>query len=123
MARVLVVDDDSDVRLLVSRKLEKEFEIETAQAVSGHSSAEVLLQSHFDLVVSDVQMPDGSGLWLHAFMKQWMPDVPLILFTSIAVAEMPAQDNVLRATVSKWEFPSLIDAIHRLGKFHEKKPV
>lgn len=122
MARVLVVDDDSDVRLLVSRKLEKEFEIETAQAVSGHSSAEALFQSHFDLVVSDVQMPDGSGLWLHAFMKQWIPDVPLILFTALKRDEMPTDDHVLKATVSKLELPSLIDAIHRLGIFHDKKP-
>jgi DNA-binding NtrC family response regulator len=118
MSTFLIVDDDCDLRLLISRKLENEFNAETTLAHSGRSSAEMLLSKHFNLVVSDFRMPDGSGAWLHDFMKNQTPEIPLILFSSCSRDELPSEDTVLKARISKSNVTALVAAIHSLGVGH-----
>ncbi len=61
--KILVVDDEDDLReLLVS-----EFEFhgfEVLSADSGNSAIAVLEREKVDLVLSDVRMPNGNGVWL-----------------------------------------------------------
>ncbi len=61
MPRVLLVEDDIDVRPLLEHiLLEAEFEV---TAVESLTNALALLDKQpFDLVVTDVNLPDGSGL-------------------------------------------------------------
>jgi DNA-binding NtrC family response regulator len=62
MARILVVDDEEDVRSALKRRLEREgYEVSTAGG-SGEA-AEALRSSGFDIVVTDMSMEQGdSGL-------------------------------------------------------------
>ena len=61
MPRILLVEDDIDVRPLLEHiLLEAEFEV---TAVESLTNALALLDKQpFDLVVTDVNLPDGSGL-------------------------------------------------------------
>jgi len=61
MARILLVEDDPDVRPLLEHILLSErFEVTAAESVAV---ATMLLASQpFDLVICDVNLPDGSGL-------------------------------------------------------------
>jgi two-component system, cell cycle response regulator CpdR len=65
MARVLVVDDDEGIRGIVSRMLSRQHVVDTAE--NGAIALDMLAESTFDLVISDVQMPvmDGEALLLH----------------------------------------------------------
>ena len=65
MARVLVVDDDEGIRGIVSRMLSRQHRVDTAE--NGAIAVNMLAESTYDLVVSDVQMPvmDGEALLLH----------------------------------------------------------
>ncbi len=65
MARVLVVDDDEGIRGIVSRILSRHHVVETAE--NGAVALDMLAESTFDLVLSDMQMPvmDGEALLLH----------------------------------------------------------
>jgi len=65
MARVLVVDDDEGIRGIVSRILSRQHRVETAE--NGAIALDMLAESTFDLVISDMQMPvmDGEALLLH----------------------------------------------------------
>jgi DNA-binding NtrC family response regulator len=61
--KVLVVDDERGIRLLLSEALSSEgFEVRSAK--DGQESLEVLKKEHFDLVVTDINMPrlDGVGM-------------------------------------------------------------
>src|SRR5260370_38155672 len=59
--RVLVVDDDSLLRKLVTEQLRKG-EFEAAPAASGQQALKALQDKDYDVVLMDVLMPDLSGL-------------------------------------------------------------
>ena len=60
--KVLVVDDEVDVRERLSNILSRNIECEVSQASSGEQALEELKKSCFDLVVLDIKMPGLSGI-------------------------------------------------------------
>lgn len=61
MARILLVEDDPDVRPLLGHILLAEgYHVTTAESVKGALS--LLGSQPYDLVIADVNLPDGSGL-------------------------------------------------------------
>jgi DNA-binding NtrC family response regulator len=59
--RLLLVEDDPDVRLLVEHVLvDAGYEVDTAATASG--GAELLRQRRYDLVLTDGRLPDGTGM-------------------------------------------------------------
>jgi DNA-binding response OmpR family regulator len=81
MARILVVDDEQDIRLLYSDELAEDgYDVETAG--TGAEAAELLLLHHFDLVVLDIQMKGESGLQLLQKIVKEKENLPVILSTA-----------------------------------------
>ena len=79
--RVLVVDDDANICHSLKQLLEAErCCIETA--ASGVYAMEWLKQHHFDVVLSDVVMPDMDGYELYQAVKKNMPELPVVLMTA-----------------------------------------
>jgi CheY-like chemotaxis protein len=76
----LVVDDESSVRRYVSTILQRE-EFRTLEAEDGTHALQIVqeLGGGVDLIVSDVQMPNGDGLTLAQAIKGAFPTVPVIL--------------------------------------------
>lgn len=80
IARVLVVDDEQSVRLLLKACLSRNgFEI--ALAASAELAIEMLDQSHFDLVVSDLRMPGMDGLELLRWTAAHQPETGVMLLS------------------------------------------
>lgn len=78
--RVLVVDDQQVVRDILAHFLSKKgFGVETAE--NGLEALELFIDHHFDLVITDLQMPhmDGSALALE--IKDRNPTTCIILMT------------------------------------------
>ena len=67
MAKILIIDDDTQVLGLMTAFLEKEHEIATA--VNGKLGMRLLESQQFDLIITDVVMPEKDGLevltWLN----------------------------------------------------------
>lgn len=84
--RILVVDDDEDVRSVVRRALLADgHQVETAESVSGTREALVSREPH--LLVLDLGLPDGSGLDLcHALRAEGFAFPILILTARSGVA-------------------------------------
>lgn len=122
-AQILIVDDCEDMRLLVRMKLEEKFEAQYLEAESGRASATLLKSISISLVISDIEMPFGSGLWLHDFMLANQSTTPLILFTAqdFLTNKKPKEDVVLKAVISKFDFDELIAEIETLDLI-QKKP-
>ncbi|MDH3638781.1 MAG: response regulator, partial [Gammaproteobacteria bacterium] len=69
MNRILVVDDDSDVRWMIRKYLEKhDFEVEAAE--DGAQMRKLMKSQTFDLVILDVTMPGEDGLSLARFLRE-----------------------------------------------------
>jgi len=83
MARLLVVDDERDIRYLYAAELKDEgYQVDTA--ASGADAAELLQQHHYDLIVLDIQMKGESGLQLLQKIVREKTDLPVILCTAFS---------------------------------------
>jgi PAS domain S-box-containing protein len=84
--RVLVVDDEADARELMRAILESEAAVVSAVQTAGEALLE--LQQHaFDVLISDIAMPDQDGLWLVRAIRQGpelQRDTPAIAVTAYA---------------------------------------
>jgi len=74
--QVLVVEDDSDSRNAIRETLEVAGATVTAAGTAGDALA-ALAARRFDVVVSDLAMPQQSGFWLIAKIRQLYPDQPI----------------------------------------------
>jgi len=80
--RLLVVEDNEDIRLFLRQSLESEYEI--AEAGDGKSGLELALENPPDLVISDVAMPEMDGIELCRSLKTNLltSHIPVILLTA-----------------------------------------
>ena len=79
--RLMVVDDDLGVCQSL-RDLLREEECAVETACSGTEAMELLQRKEFDLVLSDVVMPDMDGYELYAAVKSKAPNLPVVLMTA-----------------------------------------
>ena len=71
MRRFLVVDDSAAMRAYVRSALEGEAEdVEVVEASSGFDALRLLPRGRFDLVITDINMPDINGLELLRFVRE-----------------------------------------------------
>jgi two-component system, OmpR family, response regulator len=81
-ADILIVDDDHEIRTLLSRYLEEQgFRVSTAADLK--TCSEALARRTPDLLVLDVMLPDGSGLDLCRDLWGRRPRIPVILLTAL----------------------------------------
>jgi PAS domain S-box-containing protein len=79
--RILVVDDDASVREACAETLVAEGS-EVVQATDGLDALDKLEQEPFDLVLSDVVMPDMDGYELYSTARKRFPGIPVALMTA-----------------------------------------
>jgi len=79
--KILVVDDDAGVCRSLRDLLEAE-RCRVQTAASGQQAMERLAREPFDLVLSDVVMPDMDGYELYQAVKKSEPNLPVVLMTA-----------------------------------------
>ena len=83
MARLLVVDDESSIRLLYSQELTDEGH-EVATAATAAEAVEKIKESEFDLIVLDIKLKNESGLDLLQKVVKERHNLPVILCTAFS---------------------------------------
>ncbi|PYQ26649.1 MAG: hypothetical protein DMF56_23790 [Acidobacteria bacterium] len=112
--RVLVVDDDPSIRLLVARVVARAGYAVT-EAVDGRAAITALQAERFDAVVLDLMMPHVNGLEVLAFVNKHCPARPCVIITSaadarlLAAADAPAVAAKLR---KPFDIAELLAALH-----------
>ena len=80
-AHLLIVEDDAEMRDLLRKVLEKEgYRISVAG--DGREAIASLSRKPYDLVVTDMLMPDDGGLELLRAIRQTHPPLPVIIITA-----------------------------------------
>jgi len=93
--RVLVVDDDADVRLVL-RALLAQQGYETAEAGGVAAAGEAIERHHagherLDVVICDVRMPDGDGLELLRRIAERCPRLPVVMLTAYGTVPLAVE--------------------------------
>jgi excisionase family DNA binding protein len=80
-SRILLVDDEESIRKLLSRMLESSYDVESA--ADGDAAIRLLRQpdAHYDLLISDLNMPDMDGLTLIREAQRINPTLAAIVIT------------------------------------------
>jgi YesN/AraC family two-component response regulator len=78
---VLVVDDEQFLRQILVRIVKRDgYQVE--EAANGKEALEKMAGKHFDLVITDVKMPEIDGMELLARVKKEYPEVQVVVVTS-----------------------------------------
>jgi CheY-like chemotaxis protein len=109
--RILVVEDHGDTRRTLSRLL-SHFGHEISVADSRQSALEMIGAKKFDVVLSDIALPDGSGYDVISRAKQKQP------IKGVALTGFDRAEDIARGKAAGFDF--------HLGKpvdFHELRTV
>jgi len=80
--RILVVDDEEAIREIVCSMLTNAG-YQTAQAASGLRALDQINAANFELILSDLMMPEMDGIGLLERAKVIAPDTPIIMVTAV----------------------------------------
>jgi DNA-binding NtrC family response regulator len=83
MAKLLVVDDEANIRLLYSQELSDEG-YEVVSAATAAEAVERLQRNDFDLVVLDIKLRNESGIELLQQIVKERHDLPVILSSAFS---------------------------------------
>ena len=81
--QILHVDDDPDIRLLISASLQ-DFGYTVATAGTCAEGLELAENVKFDLFILDVRLPDGNGVELCQKVNQLQPTAPVVYYSAYA---------------------------------------
>ncbi len=85
-ASILIVDDEENLRKLLSRVIELEG-YSVTQAPTIKDAIKLLGNNSYQVVVSDVKLPDGNGVDLAAKIKNEFPGTEIIVLTAFGTIE------------------------------------
>jgi len=111
MARILIIDDNQDMRLVLAEVLRSTGH-EIVLAAEGEEGINLHQMNPVDLVITDVFMPHQDGLETIAKFKQDFPQVPIIAMSGAAGAA-----SHLLATAQQLGASGVLQKPFDLGQF------
>jgi DNA-binding response OmpR family regulator len=109
--RVLVVDDDDEMRALLRRTLEFEG-YQVTERDRGTHVVETLRGAPFDLIILDKEMPGLTGLDLLPVLRREFPQVPVVFVTAFGGRQVAV--NALRLGATRY-----LEKPFRLGQLRD----
>jgi putative nucleotidyltransferase with HDIG domain len=82
---ILIVDDESEITAILSDLFSGEYDCHTAG--SAEEALELVAESNFDLVISDITMPGMSGLEMLPQLKEQTPDTVVVMISGMQTVE------------------------------------
>ncbi len=110
--RILIVEDRDSLRRMLERALGQEG-YEVAAAADGRSGIRLLAERPFDLVLTDLKLPDVSGIEVLAASRTAQPRVPVVVLTGYGTVGTAVEAMKLGA-YDFLEKPLEIDDLARL---------
>ena len=115
MNRILIVDDQLNIRLVLSAMLKKEG-YSVISATDGLEALQILKAGNIDVVVTDLKMPNLDGLGLLNFITEKYPAVPVIIITAhgtVATAVEALKKGALDYITKPFELDDLKNIISK----------
>jgi CheY-like chemotaxis protein len=111
--RILVIDDEADIRETLAALLSSVgYEVSTAE--SGAAAVEQAERAPFDLVITDLRMPDMSGVDTIASLRRIDPTLPVIVisgYVSNESAQRCYEEGGVRIVCKPFDIDDVLDAV------------
>lgn len=116
MKFILVVDDEVDILETIIDTLDIEFDdkIEMDRAMNGVEALELFKNKHYDLVITDLNMPEMNGIDFSINVREINKEMPIIVFTGHGdVEELTRLKSVgVQAMIKKPYVEQLIEVVN-----------
>ena len=86
--RILVIDDEPDMLLLMSMIIEENTEWEVETTNNPSEGLKMAMENDYDLVIADLKMPGLDGMEVFEELKEMKPDIPVIIITAYGSLEI-----------------------------------
>lgn len=119
MARILIIDDDETIRVVLVRTLANAGH-SVEQAGDGKAGLRALERESFDLVVTDIVMPETEGLELMMRVRERRPESKIIVMSGggrlrdpgyLKTARLMGADEVLAKPFGGAEFLVVVESV------------
>lgn len=116
MARILVVDDEADMRLALSNVLTRTGH-QVKEAPEGETALNTLATGDFDLMLLDMRLPGMDGIQILKRARESHPDLPVIMVTGYGSVDSAIEVMRLGAShylAKPFSNKELVDSVQRI---------
>ncbi len=124
MSKILVVDDDIQIRDLLYKTL-KIHGYDVTAVPSVAQALEVILREPFELVISDLALGDGTGMSVVRKIRQYHAKIPIFIYAGVVTSEIENEAKAAgaNAVLSKSiGIPKLLEEIKKYVQVKERVP-
>ena len=120
MARILIIDDDDQFRTMLRKMLEKAGYNDIEEAGNGSIGMKLFRQNPFDVVITDIIMPDKEGIEMITELRRDYPQIKIIAMSGggrvgpHGYLEMAKYLGAGRTLTKPFKQSDLIDAVQEL---------
>jgi PAS domain S-box-containing protein len=111
-SHILLLDDDEDQLMIMSHYLSGSFRVTAIK--NPKEALRIIRNQHFDLLISDFQMPDCSGYEILEQTQKLSPSLPVIIMSSVFDKDK-ALNLVESGCAALWEKQSDLGGIYRMA--------
>lgn len=128
MVKILVVEDEYNLRKAIVKTLETEG-FSVSEACDGEDALDLFFNEHFDLIVTDIMMPNIDGNELVLEIRKTDKDVPIIMLTALDTLDdkisgfRSGTDDYLVKPISMRELVVRIKAMMRRMKINLEQKI
>jgi len=120
MARILLIDDDDQFRMLLRKMLEKAGYKDIEEANDGRTGMKLFRQRPFDLVITDIIMPDKEGIETIMELTSEYPQMKIIAMSGggsvgpQGYLEMAKRLGASRTLEKPFKYSDFLDIVQEL---------
>jgi len=92
---ILIVEDNPNMSSLLEEMLEV-FDYKSVRAESGQEALEKMEQEKFAMVITDMKMPNMTGLELLKNIKEKNPKLPVVLISGYSIRELESDAGAIK---------------------------
>ncbi|MCP4350757.1 MAG: response regulator [Desulfobacterales bacterium] len=118
MARILIVDDENEIRDMLRQMFEREG-FEVVEAPDGKEALKIFRQEQTDLVITDIIMPEQEGLETIIKLRKEFPEVKIIAMSGGGIIEPEPYLNMAEKVGALRTFTKPVNRKELLEKVRE----